>query len=162
MFTSSVLLALSCWHIDQEAAIKEVTFHDDKPGAVLAMLRFLYDLPYEADETHWHDGKTMLPHAEVYTVAEKYELEHLKAEVHKNMVKLIQFSGDKPDLIETIREIIDRTPDTDTMARKLLIDHCVQALPELIQKEGFVVLLEENTALGATVIASQQAELGAK
>lgn len=43
--------------------------------------------------------------AEVYTVAEKYELESLKAQVHKNMVKLIQFSGDKPDLIETIREI---------------------------------------------------------
>lgn len=126
------------------------------------MLRFLYDLPYEADETHWHDGKTMLPHAEVYTVAEKYELESLKAEVHKNMVKLIQFSGNKPDLIETIREIIDRTPDTDTMVRKLLIDHCVQFLSGLIQQEGFVALLEENAALGAAVIASQQADLRAQ
>lgn len=126
------------------------------------MLRFLYDLPYEADEAHWHDGKTMLPHAEVYTVAEKYELESLKAQVHENMVKLIQFSGDKPGLIETIREIIDRTPDTDTMARKLLIDHCVQFLSELSQQEGFIALLEESVALGSAVIASQQAELRAQ
>lgn len=118
------------------------------------MLRFLYDLPYEADEAHWHDGKTMLPHAEVYTVAEKYKLESLKAQVHENMVKLVQFSGDKPDLIETIREIIDRTPDTDTMTRKLLIDHCIQFWSELSQQEGFVALLEENAALGSAVIAS--------
>lgn len=126
------------------------------------MLRFLYDLSHEADEAHWHDGKTMLPHAEVYTVAEKYGLESLKAQVHENMVKLIQFSGDKLDLIETIREIIDRTPDTDTMARKLLIDHCVQFLSELSQQEGFIALLEESVALGSAVIASQQAELRAQ
>jgi hypothetical protein len=123
------------------------------------MLRFLYGLPYEADEAHWHDGKTMLPHAKVYVVAEKYESENLKAQVHKNMVKLIQFSGDKPDLIETVREIITQTPDTDTMARKLLIDHCVEFLSELSQDADFVALLEEHGALGAAVITSQQAGL---
>ena len=142
--------------------MKKIELQDDEPSAVLAMLRFLYGLPYEADETHWHDGKTMLPHAQVYTVAEKYELENLKVQVHKNMVKLIQFSGDKPDLIETIREIIYQTPDTDTMARKLLIDHCVQFLSVLSKHEGFVALLEECGALGAAVITSQQAARRAK
>jgi len=101
------------------------------------MLRFLYGLPYEADEAHWHDGKTMLPHAKVYIVAEKYGLENLKAQIHKNMVKLIQFSGDKPDLIETVREIVTQTLDTNTMARKLLIDHCVEFLSELSQNADF-------------------------
>ena len=126
------------------------------------MLRFLYGLPYEADEAHWHDGKTMLLHAEVYTMAEKYEVENLKAEVHKIMAKLIQFSGDKPDLIETIREIIAYTSEDDNMARKLLIDHCVEFLPVLSQREDFVALLEECGALGAAVITSQQAGLRAK
>lgn len=78
------------------------------------------------------------------------------------MVKLIQTSGDKPDLIETIREIIYQTPDTDTMARKLLIDHCVQFLSKLSQHADFLALLEECGALGAAVITSQQAELRAK
>lgn len=48
------------------------------------------------------------------------------------------------------------------MACKLLIDHCVQNLSELSQQEGFIALLEGNAALGAAVIASQQAELRAK
>jgi hypothetical protein len=139
-----------------------ITLHGDEPFAVLAILRFLYGLPYEAEEAHWHDGKTMLPHAKVYTLAEKYELENLKAQVHRNMAKLIQFSGDKPDLIETVREIITKSPDTDTMARKLLIDHCVEFLSGLSQNADFVALLEECGALGAAVITSQQAELRAK
>ena len=141
--------------------MKEIELAGDEPDAVLAMLRFLYGEPYPADEAHWHDGKTMLPHAQVYTVAEKYEVENLKVQVHKNMVKLIQFGGDNPDLIETIREIFYQTPDTDTMARKLMIDHCVRFLSELSQQEGFVALLEECGALGAAVSTSQQAELRA-
>lgn len=78
----------------------------------------------------------MLPHAQVYTVAEKYDLENLKVQVHKNMVKLIRFSGDKSDqtdLTETIRQTIETTPETDTMARSLVIDHCVHCLPQLSQ-----------------------------
>jgi hypothetical protein len=104
----------------------------------------------------------MLPHAKVYAVAEKYEVESLKSQVHKNMFKLIQFSGDKPDLIETVREIITRSPDTDNMARKLLIDHCVQFLSGLSQKADFVALLEEFGSLVAAVITSQQAALRAR
>jgi hypothetical protein len=121
------------------------------------MLRFLYGLPYPADEVHWHDGKTILPHAQVYTVAEKYEMENLKVQVHQNMIKLIQFNGDKPDLIDTIREIITQTPETDTMARKLLVDHCVEHLSYLSRQADFVTLLEECGSLGAAVITTQQA-----
>jgi len=123
------------------------------------MLRFLYGLPYEEDKAHWHDGKTILPHAEVYTVAEKYEIENLKAQVYKNMVNLISLAGDKPDLVDTLREIMTHTPDTDAMACKLLVDHCVAFLPVLSQHDNFVALLEECGALGAAVITSQQAGL---
>jgi hypothetical protein len=148
--------------IDQETNRKEIALNDDEPAAMLAMIRFLYGLPYEADEPHWHDDKTMLPHAQVYTVAEKYELENLKVQVHKNMVKLIRVSGDKPDqtdLIETIRQIIETTPDTDTMARSLVIDHYVHWLPQLSQQSEFIALLEEHGKLGAAVITAQQAKL---
>ena len=141
--------------------MKEIELLDDEPAAVLAMLRFLYGEPYQADEAHWHDGMTMLPHAQVYSVAEKYGLENLKVQVHKTMDYLIRLGGYKPDLIETIREIIYQTPDTDTLARKLMIDYCVQFLSELSQQEGFVSLLEECGALGAAVVTSQQAELRA-
>jgi len=123
------------------------------------MLRFLYGLPYPADDTHWHDGKTMLPHAQVYTVAEKYEVENLKLQVHKNLTRLIQCSGDKPDLIENLREITIQTPDTDTMARTLLVDHCVNCLSQLSLQANFIALLEDCGTLDAALITSQQAKL---
>jgi len=123
------------------------------------MLRFLYGLPYPADDAHWHDDKTMLPHAQVYTVAEKYEVKNLKLQVHKNLTRLIQFSGDKPDLIESLREIITQTPDTDTMARTLLVDHCVNCLSQLSLQANFIALLEDCGTLDAALITSQQAKL---
>ena len=105
------------------------------------MIRFLYGLPYPADEAHWHDGKTMLPHAEVYTVAENYGVENLKAQVHKNMLKLIRYSGDKPDLIQTIREIIKRFENghlADTKkpgrTREVVVEANLHRASELIAK----------------------------
>lgn len=102
----------------------------------------------------------MLPHAQVYTVAEKYYLENLKVQVHKNMVKLTRFSGDKSDqtdLSETIHQTVETTPETDTMARSLVIDHCVHCLPQLSQQPEFVALQERYGKLGAAVITPQQA-----
>lgn len=102
----------------------------------------------------------MLPHAQVYTVAEGYDLDNLKGQVQKNIVKLIRSSGDKSgqtDLTETIRQTIETTLETDTMARSLVIDHCVHCLPQLNQQPEFVALLERYGKLGAAVITPQQA-----
>lgn len=123
------------------------------------MLRFIYGLPYESDGALWHDGKTMLPHAQVYAVAEKYELENLKSLVHKNMFDIIQSGGDKPDLIETIREIINKTPESDTKARTLMVNICVDRLAQLSLQPEFITLLEESGKLGAAVIATQKSLL---
>lgn len=121
----------------------------------MAMLRYLYDLPYTTDDTHWEDDGSMLLHAKVYTVAEKYELEGLKSMVYDQLGYLIRFEDDRPDLIPSIREIITGTPESDRLARKLMLNHCTLRLSELSKSQDFMALLKDVGELGAGIITEQ-------
>lgn len=121
----------------------------------MAMLRYLYDLPYTTDDAHWEDDGSMLLHAKVYTVAEKYELEGLKSMVYDQLCYLIHFTDDRPDLIPTIREIITGTPESDRLARKLILNHCTLRLSELSKSQDFMALLKDRGELGAAIITEQ-------
>jgi hypothetical protein len=51
---------------------------------MMALLRHLYGLPYPSNIAEWHDGKSFLPHALVYTTAEKYQIKKLQIEAFRS------------------------------------------------------------------------------
>jgi hypothetical protein len=119
------------------------------------MLRFLYGLPYAEGMSTSYDGKALLQHAQVYGLAEKYGVENLKPLIYDNISALLQFGGDRTNLVETIETIIENTLDNNDMVRALLIDHCVEYLGELRQQKDFMDLLERVGDVGAAIIARQ-------
>jgi hypothetical protein len=118
------------------------------------MLRFLYDLPYAEGISTTYDGKALLQHVQVYVLAEKYGVENLKPLIYDNISALLQFDGDKTDLVGTIQTIVENTLDNNDLVRALLIDHCIEYLGELGQQKDFVDLLERVGEVGAAIIAS--------
>lgn len=109
---------------------------------MMAMLRFLYDLPYAEGIADWYDGRALLQHAQVYVVAEKYEVENLKPLVHANIRKLLEYDGDKIDFVDAMETIIENTPESDTLARQLMVDHFVGDLASLNDEAKFMALLK--------------------
>ena len=57
----------------QESSLKEIPLYGDDPGVMMALFRYIYDLPYEATakDPEWQ----IL--ANVYIAADKYEVEGL-------------------------------------------------------------------------------------
>lgn len=117
------------------------------------MLRFLYDLPYADGISASYDGKALLQHAEVYVVAEKYGVNNLKPLIYDDVSSLLEYNGEKTDLVDAIETIIENTPDNDNMVRTLLVGHCVEYLDELRQQKGFMDLLARVGDVGAALIA---------
>jgi hypothetical protein len=69
----------------QEGGLKEIKLQEDDPEALMAILRHLYGLPYSADLADWDDGTSPLPHAMVYTTADKYQITSLKIDSYATM-----------------------------------------------------------------------------
>ena len=141
----------------QETDSKEIELRDDQPSAVLAMLRFLYDLSYDSDKAYWNDNRTLLQHARVYTVAEKYGIEGLRESVFETMEPIISEGVPRPDLLPSIREIITGTSSSDYMARPLMINYCVDNLVTLSKNEDFIALLGDLGELGVAIITKHVA-----
>jgi hypothetical protein len=117
------------------------------------MLRFLYDLPYAEGISESYDGKALLQHAQAYVVAEKYGVENLKPLIYDNMALLLEYGGEKTDLIATVETIVENTPDNKDMVRALLIDHCIEYLGELRKQSDFMDFLKRVGDVGAALIA---------
>ena len=135
----------------QKSIEKEIELHEDDSEAMMALFRFLYGLPYGPDIAEHYDGKAMLQHANVYVVAEKYNVDNLKILVYDNTKRLLKYDGEKTDLYDSIETIINGTLESDTLARKLLIDHCVEYLRDLWKQEDFMALLGRVPDLGIAI-----------
>lgn len=155
----SYCLAHSLTARSQESNSKITELQDDDPEAMIALLRFLYGLPYGPDAIEWHDGRSLLPHVLVYTAAEKYQVEELQARCfatiesnlrnnNKNML-----NGDDPsDFLDALREMFVGTPSEDNEGRRLFVMHCAEHLRQYARNEAFMTLVAQIPELGAELI----------
>ena len=136
----------------QEDKAPEIELFDDDTAAVKAMLRFLYDQPYAADEATWHDGISLMPHLHVYVVAEKYDLQNLKRAAFENIGSILGNDNESVDLYEALRVAFTLTPTGDQMVRTLFTDSCGTRLPRLIKQPDFIKVLDEVAELGSAIV----------
>jgi hypothetical protein len=153
------------WLSNQESDSKEVELCGDDPEAMMALLRHLYGLPYPMDTAEWHDGKSFVPHALVYTTAGKYMINKLQTEASLTMSTIVSNSRhdavdsvESSDLLDALRVIVAGTPVSDTGGREVLLAYCVSVMRRLAQNAKFMAAVAETPALGAELIRCQYAQ----
>lgn len=152
----------------QEAGSKEIELQEDDPDAMMALLHFLYDIPYQTDATKdW--ARALKSYAEVYVVAEKYQIGALKSDVFEKMQEIItsdqylETEGLRPDgvperlknkidFIDALRIIYAGTPTEDTQARKMMLEFLIQNINFLRKEVELLSLLRVCPDLGADII----------
>ena len=135
----------------QEDEAHEIELLGDDPAAVKAMLRFLYDGDYSADEAVWHDGISLLPHVHVYVTAEKYDLQGLKHAAFRNISSILGNEKESVDLYEALRLAFSLTPPNDQQLRILFTDNCVAHLLSLTTQPEFIKILDEVAEFSSAI-----------
>jgi hypothetical protein len=140
---------------------------EDDPDSMVALLRHIYDLPY--DELLAHHGSLLRPHAMVYVVADKYQIKGLQVAVNNKMKRIIKSYKDLKqktagpiidDFLEALRIIITGTTVNDELARKVMVEACIMNLRHLQQRPALALLLSESADLGAAIITHDDLECG--
>jgi hypothetical protein len=73
----------------KESGAKEIELHEDDPDAMIALLCFIYGHSYTEDATQrWNIA--LQPHAMVFVVAEKYQVEALKQDICLNIRQILR------------------------------------------------------------------------
>lgn len=70
----------------------EIELKEDDANAMVALLRYLYDLPY--DEAFGDQRQLLQPYAEAYVVAEKYQAQGLNVVISEKLKHMIHSERD--------------------------------------------------------------------
>jgi hypothetical protein len=164
---------------EKEGGVKEIELHDDDPSTMIALLRSLYSLSYTKDVTkQW--ATSLRPHAMVFVVAEKYQIETLREEVCLQMRRIINSAGylelernpkhplggrlkNTSDYVGALRTILAGTPPQnstteETDGRNLPIGFLIQNIEVFRMEDELLSLLIESANLGADIIGHQDLE----
>jgi Arc/MetJ-type ribon-helix-helix transcriptional regulator len=142
--------------MNKESGSKEVELHEDDPAAVFGLLRYIYDLPYYSGSSYDDDERwnSLVPHAELFVAAEKYQVLGLQCEICSRLHNRIEnwlAEGEFPnvdDFIRALRKIVTQASD-DNRLRRLMVRTCAANLSELQDVTEFLSLLKEFGSLGA-------------
>jgi hypothetical protein len=132
----------------------------------------LYDLPYDAEaNAKWLTS--LHPHAQVYVVADKYQIGSLKEAIAENMEKVISAKAytDKTgylqhcdyfknarDFYSALQIILKVTTTQDKQAREVLTNFLIQNIDFFRKKDEFLSLLKEHLELAIELINHEDLE----
>jgi hypothetical protein len=126
---------------------------------MVALLRYIYDLPYDvSSELPW---VRLEPLAMIYVVADKTQVDGLKQAVSKRMKSYLEdHAFDEGDFINALKTIITGTTPHDIYVWKMMVNACVVNLRYLRGIAEFTSLLREHADLGADIIGHSNLECG--
>jgi hypothetical protein len=135
--------------LTQESTSKEVELHEDDPQAVMVLLRYLYGIPYPTKAS-------LQEHAQMFVVAEKYQISRLREEAFDEMEASLEESElsctfDYEGFVLALRTIFTATTPNNT-ARKLLMSVCITDLNNMRHHDAFTALLAAVPELAVKII----------
>lgn len=146
----------------QESGSKEVKLREDDPLAIVSLLRYIYDLPYQINGSErW--PVSLESRAELYVTAEKYLVKGLQSEIRRDMAAefdsyhMSSILLHVTDFVQAFRTIIGRT-SRENDVRELMLKTCVMNLRYLQREEVFLLLLKDFAELGAAIIGYKDLE----
>jgi len=127
-----------------------VELHEDNPKAMMVLLRYLYGNSYPTTDCYDESsiGTSLQDHAQIFVVADKYQIPKLRDEALENM-KGIGFNEET--FVPALRMIFNATTP-NSIARKLMTDACVDQLYDLRLQDAFMALLPELPELAVEIV----------
>ena len=134
---------------------------------MVALLRYIYGLPYAACFSGRPDR--LYPHAKVYVVAEKYQIQGFKLAVSRSVKRKLHSEmnlgkenadGSIVNFMDTFQAVVKGIAARDNQLRKMMVDACVWNLRYLRQKPTFLALLEDSPGLSVEIISHPDLECG--
>jgi hypothetical protein len=107
----------------QEASESTITFHDDEPSIINAVIKFLYSADYADESNEGEEGLRPLSfNALVYAAADKYDLEDL------GRLALAKFTGRStsqwatPDFADAVNILYTGAPSSKSAMRMVAVE----------------------------------------
>lgn len=122
------------------------------------MLRFMYAFDYDGSGNDQERVSPMIFNAEVYSIADKYDVQALKIRAKEKFDKAVWTCWDMDDFPRAITEVYSSTPSTDKGLRDALVEIAFQNINALLKKPDFQDVLEDTAgfAAGLTTVLAQR------
>ncbi|KAK6703198.1 hypothetical protein SNK04_013086 [Fusarium graminearum] len=132
----------------KESIERKIEIKDFDPIIVAAMLCFVYTFDYDEPS----DDKSMLFHAEVYKVADMYDIPALKECSKKKFASAMNADWNTDDFPYAISEVYKNTPLEDGGLRDLAVAITREHIKTLIGRDDFSRLLRKTADFSADLI----------
>ncbi|THW72291.1 hypothetical protein D6D19_06628 [Aureobasidium pullulans] len=137
------------------ASNKEVDLgDDDDPEAVRAMIRHIYDLPYDQmlegntfdDTAAYSTNEDLLFHIAVFTAADKYDVATLRPLAVKKFESLMETSWESEQFATAIQKLTGPSAGhlADSTLQAAAAAFCAKHLKKLIKSGEFVKMIKEE------------------
>ncbi|THZ60531.1 hypothetical protein D6C86_04964 [Aureobasidium pullulans] len=137
------------------ASSNEIDLGDDEtPEAIIAMIRYIYDLPYDkvlegkpVDDTSAYITKDDLPfHIAVFTAADKYDVCTLRPLIVKRFEELMEATWKGKQFAADIQKLIGPSAgvSADNTLRAAAAAFCAKNLTELVKEDSFVKMIQKE------------------
>ncbi|KAM0354802.1 hypothetical protein ACHAPU_000626 [Fusarium lateritium] len=132
----------------RESLRKVIKITDFDTSVVRAMVQFMYHFEY----TNEPDESTMVFDAQVYQIADKYDISALKDYAKVKFETKIKTGWSTDDFPSTIETVYTTTPPEDRGLRDLLLEIAVANLEELTTRDGFCQALRTTMDFAADLV----------
>ncbi|KPM39352.1 hypothetical protein AK830_g7204 [Neonectria ditissima] len=132
----------------KESSEKKIAITDFDASVVEAMLRFMYAFDY----TNVYSTSTMVYDAQVYQIADKYDVPALKAHAQKKFGLAITTSWSMDDFPLAITVVYESTPSADRGLRDLVVEISRKNIDQLVGRDSFSELLRKTPDFAADLI----------
>jgi len=129
----------------QEAVSQEITLPDDYPIIVEKMIGYLYKLDYSDSPQDCGGHPALLINAQVYTIAEKYNIHSLKNLALRKFDEMLKNCWEDDGFSSAIKEIYTSAPETDRGLKNIVCDCAKINVKVLLRRPDFRAILLEVT-----------------
>lgn len=139
----------------QVANSNEVNLGDDEdPEAIRAMIRHMYDLPYDQmladnnaeDTAAYSTNEDLLFHIGVFTAADKYDVASLRPLVVKKFEALMETNWESETFATSIQKLTGPSAGrlADNTLQAVAAAFCAKNLSQLVKEDTFVKMIHED------------------
>lgn len=139
----------------QVATSNEVNLGDDEdPEAIRAMIRHMYDLPYDqmledntaGDSAAYSTNEDLLFHIGVFTAADKYDVTSLRPLVVKKFESLMETNWESESFANSIQRLTGPSAGhlADNTLQAAAATFCAKNLTDLVKKDTFVRMIHKD------------------
>ncbi|KAG9652276.1 hypothetical protein KCU95_g5253, partial [Aureobasidium melanogenum] len=147
------------------ASSKVIELGDDEdPEAIKAMIRHIYDLPYDQmlegstvdGVTNYNTNQDLLFHIDVFTAADKYDVASLRPLVVKKFKDLMEIWRSSPKFATSIQKLMGPSAGhlADDTLQAAAVEFCAKNLRTLIHVGDFVNIIQEEEPFAGRLLAS--------